>query len=100
VKTKFFSLVIVVTIVALLIIIIYRAQDIKEIAIGIYKITFESKQSQKTVPPKDLPEQTKHNTPSEINQHTEGDQSPAVNIAPGGKANFNYNVPRDGKTKE
>jgi hypothetical protein len=99
VKLKY-SWFILVIIVVLLSIVIYRVQDIREIAIGIYKITFGPKQSQQTVPSKDLPEQTKRNTPSEINQHTEGNQSPAVNIAPGGKANFNYNVPKDGKIKE
>jgi hypothetical protein len=32
-------------------------------------------------------------TAEKVSQKTVGDQSPAVNIAPGGKANFNYNVP-------
>ena len=28
------------------------------------------------------------------NQHTEGDQSPAVNVAPGGTSNITYDTPR------
>lgn len=82
-------------IVVLLSIVIYRAQDIKEIAIGIYRITFGPRESAQTPLPKDLPEQTKRNTPSEINQHTEGDQAPIVNVGPEGKSTINYGPPKD-----
>jgi len=35
-----------------------------------------------------------------INQHTEGEQSPAVNVAPGGQSIINYGAPNDKGTHE
>jgi hypothetical protein len=40
--------------------------------------------------PKDLPQQMKDTKAPNINQRTEGNQSPAVNVAPGGNAIINY----------
>ena len=45
---------------------------------------------------KDLPlERKKVELRPTTNQHTEGDQSPAVNVAPGGKSIINYGAPKD-----
>jgi hypothetical protein len=99
-KLRWYFIVIIIIILFSAVAVFYRGQDIKQFAFGIFNVQFWPKQQQQTQPSKDFPEQTKRNTPSEINQHTEGDQSPAVNIAPGGKANFNYNVQKDGKIKE
>jgi hypothetical protein len=35
-----------------------------------------------------------------INQHTEGNQSPALQVAPGGTATFNYSSSKEGTAKE
>jgi hypothetical protein len=56
----------------------YKGQDIKQLVFGIFKVEFWPKQSTAILPLKDLREETKHNTTPEINQHTEGDQSPAI----------------------
>lgn len=52
------------------------------------------------LPSKDLPKQKGNTNAPVINQHTEGNQSPAVNVAPGGTTNFNYGSANDRSTKE
>lgn len=49
---------------------------------------------------KSLSEISTQSESSKIEQHTEGDQSPAVNVAPGGKATINYGKTKDGITKK
>jgi hypothetical protein len=45
---------------------------------------------------KDLPHEQKKAEPRPtINQHTEGNQAPAVNVSPGGQSVINYNATKD-----
>jgi hypothetical protein len=51
-------------------------------------------------PTNDLPKQKEDTNQPVINQHTEGNQSPAVNIAPGGTANLTYGKTKDESNKQ
>jgi hypothetical protein len=64
-------------------------------------ITKKDVQSSVSVPnEKSLPENSTQSESSKIEQHTEGNQSPAVNVAPGGTANLNYGSAKGGSTKQ
>jgi hypothetical protein len=93
-KTPWYIIVLIILIL-ISAVVYYKGQDIKQFDFGMFKVEFWPKQSPQTQPPRDLPEQTKRNIPSEINQHTEGDQAPIVNVAPEGKSTINYGSPKD-----
>jgi hypothetical protein len=79
---------------------IYKGQDVKRLDFKNLIAEFWPKPPQQVAPSKELPQQMKNSgTPPATSQHTEGNQSPAVNVGPGGTANFNYGVPKDERTK-
>jgi hypothetical protein len=50
--------------------------------------------------PNDMPQQKKDTNTPNINQHTEGNQSPNVYVAPGGKADIKYGDSMNGSPKK
>jgi hypothetical protein len=75
-------------------------QDVKELDFRKFVVKFAPKQQPHTSPATPLSTQTKNNRTSSINQHSEGNQSPNVNVGPGGTANFNYGAPKSGRNEE
>jgi predicted negative regulator of RcsB-dependent stress response len=64
-------------------------------------ITKKDVQSSVSVPQeKSLSKKSTQSESSKIEQHTEGNQSPAVNVAPGGTATVNYGSAKGGSTKQ
>lgn len=51
-------------------------------------------------PPKHLTDEQKAKPQPTINQHTEGDQAPIVNVGPGGKSTINYGSTTDKGARE
>ena len=66
------------------------------------RLAFPANQSQVISPPSSKArDHQKQDIPRPIiNQHTEGNQSPAVNVAPGGTATFDYSSPKKESSKE
>ena len=93
--------VITVTLLALIAIwAVYNGQDIKKLDFKNLIAEFWPKQQPTVSPSKDLRQQTKGNNAPIIKQHTEGDQSPAVNVAPGGTANITYGATKPANAKD
>ncbi len=99
-KLPWYFITLVIIIILVLAVAIYKRQDIKQVVLGIFKVEFWPGQRPQILPPKDMPQQTKSNNTRTINQHTEGNQSPNVNVGPGATANFNYNTSKDRNPKE